>query len=298
MSLLTLTTPINSQVLWYIIVSPMVSVVDDINDLKNGIYIQKAEKKGVYREVSENINELSVVLKENEIERKQNDEAKEQWIANISHDLKTPLSSIKGYAELLEGESYEIDLADAKRYAQIILRNSNYIQELVNDLSLIYKLKNKVVPFNFKEENLVSVIQEIVIDLLNNSRYVGREINFNYNKEKISYNCDKKYFIRAIYNFLINSLEHNIKETIINVDVQENDESIVITIEDNGQGIKDEDLRNIFKRYYRGSDKNSSDNGSGLGMAIAKEVIDKHNGEIDIKSKLGHGTAIKINLKK
>ncbi|MFU7516041.1 ATP-binding protein [Clostridium sp. HCS.1] len=276
------------------LVKPMLSLVEDIDDLKNGIYDKKANKKGIFKDVSKNINNLSSVLKENEIQRKEVDKAKEEWIANISHDLKTPLSSIKGYAELLKGDEYEINIEEAKRYGSAILDNSNYIQDLVNDLSLVYKLKNKVIPINFKEENLISLIKESIIDLLNNSKYSDREINLNYYYENIIVNCDKKYLKRAINNLIINSLEHNSKDTIVDVSIQKKDTSIFIKIEDNGQGIRKEDLKNIFNRYYKGVTTSSSSNGSGLGMAIAKEVIECHGGSINLESEPGIGTKIII----
>ena len=276
------------------LVKPMLSLVEDIDDLKNGIYDKKANKKGIFKDVSKNINNLSSVLKENEIQRKEVDKAKEEWIANISHDLKTPLSSIKGYAELLKGDEYEINIEEAKRYGSAILDNSNYIQDLVNDLSLVYKLKNKVIPINFKEENLISLIKESIIDLLNNSKYSDREINLNYYDENIIVNCDKKYLKRAINNLIINSLEHNSKDTIVAVSIQKKDTSIFIKIEDNGQGIRKEDLKNIFNRYYKGVTTSSSSNGSGLGMAIAKEVIECHGGSINLESEPGIGTKIII----
>lgn len=279
------------------LVKPMVSVVEDIDDLKNGIYINKKNKQGIFKEVSKNINNLSLILKENELQRKEADKAKEEWIANISHDLKTPLSSIKGYAELLKGDQYEINIEEAKRYGTAILDNSNYIQELVNDLSLVYKLKNKVLPIKFKEENLINLLQESIIDLLNNSKYSNREINFNYYDDNIILDCDKKYLKRAINNFIINSLEHNSKDTIVIVSVLKKENNINIIIEDNGYGIKEEDFKNIFTRYYRGVNTSSAYNGSGLGMAIAKEVIDCHDGVINIESEVGLGTKIIIVLK-
>lgn len=278
------------------LIKPMVSVVEDIDNLKNGIYKSRKDKQGIFKEVSKNINDLSVVLKENEIQRKEVDKAKEEWIANISHDLKTPLSSIKGYAELLKGDEYEINIEDAKRYGNSILDNSDYIQELVNDLSLIYKLKNKVLPISFKEENIVALSQEIIIDLLNNSKYSNREINFNYSYEKILLNCDRKYLKRAINNLVINSLEHNYKDTIVDISVLREDKQIKIIIEDNGQGIREEELKNIFNRYYRGVTTSSSSKGSGLGMAIAKEVIEWHSGSINIESEVEIGTKITIDL--
>lgn len=280
------------------IVKPMVSVVNDIEDLKSGIYSIKKEKKGVYKEVSKNINDLSLVLKENEVERKEIDKAKEQWIANIGHDLKTPLSSIKGYAELLKGDVYDINIDDAKRYGGIILSTSNYIEELVNDLSLVYKLKNKVLPFKFKEEDMVLLIQNIVIEILNNSKYSEREINFEYKeKEKINFKCDKKYIKRALNNFIVNALEHNPEDTVVEISLAKTKAGIEIVIKDNGQGIEEEELKHIFQRYYRGEKNNSLQNGSGLGMAIAKEVIDGHDGVIKIESEVSVGTIIRISFK-
>lgn len=278
------------------LVKPMVSVVNDINDLKNGLYKNKPIKNGVFEEVSKNINELSNVLKENEIKRTEVDKVKEEWIANITHDLKTPLSSIKGYAELIQGNDYVVDIEEAKKYGSRILDNSNYIQELVNDLSLVYKLKNKVIPINLKNENIIILLQENIIDLLNNSKYTDREINFNYENEKVISLCDKKYFKRAINNIIINSLEHNSKGTVVNVSLLEEEGRIKIIIEDNGQGIKEEDLIYIFDRYYKGVNSNSSYKGSGLGMAIAKEIIIYHNGSINIESEVGVGTKITIVL--
>lgn len=278
------------------LVKPMVSVVKDIEDLKNGIYKPKEEKQGVFKEVSRNINDLSLILKKNEMQRNEVDKAKEEWIANISHDLKTPLSSIKGYAELLAGEDYEINLEEAKRYSNTILNNSNHIQELVDDLSLIYKLKNKVLPTSFKDENLVAILQECIIDILNNSKYSERDINFNYTDKKIILNCDKKYLKRAINNLIINALEHNLKDTVVDISISRKENGVNIIIEDNGQGISEEDLNNIFDRYYRGVNKSSASKGSGLGMAIAKEVINWHKGKINIESEVGKGSKVGIVL--
>lgn len=278
------------------LVKPMVSVVDDINDLKNGLYKNKPIKKGVFEEVSKNINELSNVLKENETKRNEVDKVKEEWIANITHDLKTPLSSIKGYAELIQGNDYVVDIEEAKKYSSRILDNSNYIQELVNDLSLVYKLKNKVIPINLNDENIITLLQENIIDLLNNSKYADREINFNYENEKIIVPCDKKYLKRAINNIIINSLDHNSKGTVVNVSILEEKGRIKIIIEDNGQGIKEENIIYIFDRYYKGVNSNSSYKGSGLGMAIAKEIIIYHSGNINIESEVGVGTKITIVL--
>ena len=147
-----------------------------------------------------------------------------------------------------------------------------------------------------KNENIITLLQENIIDLLNNSKYADREINFNYENEKVIASCDKKYLKRAINNIIINSLEHNSKETIVNITVIEKNSNIEIIIEDNGEGIKEEELIYIFDRYYKGVNSNSSYKGSGLGMAIAKEIIIYHSGNINIESEVGVGTKITIVL--
>jgi len=140
----------------------------------------------------------------------------------------------------------------------------------------------------------VTILQECIIDLLNNSNYSEREVNFDFDDENIIINCDKKYIKRAITNLLVNAMDHNTEDTVIDVSVFKKDSFINIIIEDNGQGIGEADLKNIFNRYYRGVNSSSKSKGSGLGMAISKEIITWHKGDIKVQSEIGKGTKIEI----
>lgn len=276
--------------------APVADIIADIKMLSQGQYeVKDIKESEIYREVNENIKVLSEALKKNEEERKEMEKMKEQWIANMAHDLKTPLASVNGYSQFLIDEDYELSDSDVKRYGKIIRDKTKYIEELINDLSLIYKFKNKVVPLNFKKENIVDVVREIVIDILNSPTYSDSNINIDYSSEEIYINCDKIYIRRALNNFIFNALVHNPKGTEINIEINSNEKSeVFIEIKDNGNGIKEEELNHLFDRYYRASNTGESHKGSGLGMAIGKEIIDMHGGEIKVFSKISEGTSIRI----
>ncbi|WP_077834549.1 sensor histidine kinase [Clostridium felsineum] len=278
--------------------SPVADIIDNIKIISKGKYkVKNINKFGIYEEVNENLKNLASIIKENEEERKSTEKMKEQWIANIAHDLKTPLSSINGYSQFLTSEDYELQDKDVKRYGQIVKDKTEYIQALIEDLSLIYKFKNKVVPLEKKRENIVEVVREIIIDILNNPLYGDRNINIHYASEDIYLNCDKKYIKRVFNNFIMNSIVHNPKDTEITIDIKEGVKSeVIIEIRDNGNGIREEELKSLFNRYYRATNTGESHKGSGLGMAIGKEIINMHNGEIEAFSRLSEGTSIVMSF--
>src|SRR5699024_12419517 len=119
------------------------------------------------------------IFRSNEEERKNLDNMREEWIANISHDIKTPLVSIKGYAETLSNEEYEFTRGEIKEYSEIIENKSDYIKELIDDLNLSTRLKNKALTLNLENINIVSLVREIIIDILNNHKNSKVNIEFS-----------------------------------------------------------------------------------------------------------------------
>ncbi|MGL5312026.1 MAG: sensor histidine kinase [Peptostreptococcaceae bacterium] len=273
---------------------PVKNIIGAVDDLHDGNYEVYYKENGIYSDVFKKLNNLSYKLKDNEQERKKIDKMKEDWIANISHDIKTPLSSIKGYAEFLEGD-YDFSSEDVKSYAGIINNKADYIKELVDDLNLNIKLKNNKSILNKEETNIVNLVKNSVIDILNDSKYSESNIEFESEEEKIILDVDKVFIQRVINNLIYNALVHNENDISIVVNIYKRDK-IHIVISDNGKGISEEDLAHIFDRYYRGTNTGEAHKGSGLGMAIAKEIINAHNGEIEVESILGKGTKIDIIL--
>ncbi|MBU3204964.1 sensor histidine kinase [Clostridium algidicarnis] len=274
---------------------PLVGIINDVKDLSEGNYNLKRGEKGIYKEVYYNINNLSSKLRSNEEERKKLDKMREEWISNISHDIKTPLVSVKGYAEILSSEEYDCTKEEVREYSKIIEDKSNYIKDLIDDLNLSTRLKNKVLVLSLKNSNIVSLVRRVVIDILNNPQTSNVNIEFSAAREVIERDIDEILIKRVITNILYNAIVHNGENVDIEVKVEKKDK-VHIFIIDNGRGIKEEELNYIFERYYRGTSTGRRHKGSGLGMAIAKDIIEAHNGTINVKSELLVGTKIEIIL--
>lgn len=274
---------------------PLVSIINDIKTLSEGEYNLQREEIGIYKQIYKTINNLSSKLRSNEEERKNLDKMREEWISNISHDIKTPLASIKGYAEVLSSEEYDFTKAEMEEYARIIEDKSDYIRELIDDLNLSTRLKNKAITLNLKRINIVPLVRGVVIDILNDSKTSNMDIKFSATREVIEKDVDEILIKRVVTNLLYNAIVHNDENVAIEVKIEKKDK-VHILITDNGKGIKEEDLKNIFERYYRGTNTGTKHKGSGLGMAIANDIVKAHDGSINIKSQLGVGTEIEVIL--
>ncbi|MDU5103996.1 MAG: HAMP domain-containing sensor histidine kinase [Clostridium butyricum] len=274
---------------------PISEIITNIDILSKGNYNLYTKEKGIYKAVFENINDLSSTLRENENQRKELESMREEWLANITHDIKTPLASIQGYAEIISDKDYEFTRDEMQEYTEIIYSKSKYIRELVDELNLSTRLKNNALSLNKQNTNLVALLRNVVIDILNDSRYENRNIEFNSNIDVIEKEVDVMLLKRALTNLIFNAVVHNNESVQVKVEIKKIDK-INISIKDNGNGINTKDLKHIFDRYYRGTNTGEVHKGSGLGMAISKEIINNHGGEIQINSKLGCGTEILITL--
>jgi signal transduction histidine kinase len=203
--------------------------------------------------------------------------------------MKTPLASIRGYAELLNDG--KMTPGEQTEYAQIIEKQSLHMQDLLDDLNLTMRLRHQQLPLSLTEVNMVQFIREIVIDTLNTPQYEQADIEFNATKDVIKYHIDEHFMRRAVMNFLHNALLHNPSDVAVNVLVDDTS----ITISDNGKGISAEDLEHIFERYYRGTNTEQT-HGTGLGTAIARDIIEAHGGTVTITSEEQQGTTVSIQL--
>ncbi|WP_102272090.1 sensor histidine kinase [Cytobacillus massiliigabonensis] len=274
---------------------PLHTLIDGIKKLANHEFNHHTESRGLYKNVFYNLNHLADQLKLSEKERKKLDLMKEEWIANISHDIKTPLSSIQGYAEMIKDPEYDFSPEEVREYAGIIEAKSLYIKEVMEDLNLSTRLKNKELTLNKKEVNIVALLRKIVIDLLNDPKYANRDIQFHVNEENIMAEVDEILFRRAINNLILNAIVHNNDQVKVEVSIEMKEQTHIL-IKDDGKGIKEKELERIFDRYYRGTNTGAAHKGSGLGMAIAHDIIKAHDGQITIQSEIGCGTSIEIQI--
>ncbi|MBD8005195.1 sensor histidine kinase [Bacillus norwichensis] len=273
-----------------VLTKPVTNIIDRISQLKKRNFtVQETKKPGIYKPVFSNLNDVSQTLQAHEEERLKLEKMRDEWISNVSHDLKTPLASIQGYAELLRDQ--DVSQLERLEYSEVIERQSIYMKDLLDDFNLTMRLRNQEMPLNLQETRMESFVREIVIDLLNNPQFGQYEISFMSDSPDLKWNIDRHLMKRAILNFVYNALIHN--DENIAVTIRINTDSL--TIEDNGKGIPADDLEQIFERYYRGTNTGNI-RGTGLGMAISRDIIEAHGGKVSLTSKIDLGTTVEIRL--
>jgi signal transduction histidine kinase len=186
-----------------------------------------------------------------------------------------------------------LELEDRLQYADIIVNKADYMDKLVEDLKLTYQLRQDRSTVERKRENLIELVRDSIIDLLNHPAYQHADIVFETDSEEVPFICDRTLLQRAISNLLTNALVHNPPATKIVVRVFSG-QLLYVEIQDFGQGIPEADLENLFDRYYRGTNTGEAHKGSGLGMAIAMQIVEVHGGSIVVNSQIGQGTTVKM----
>ncbi len=269
-------------------------IAKGIGNISRRVY-KTIPEKGTFGSVYMALNKMNEEIRHSDQIKEETDRVRREWITNITHDLKTPLSPVKGYAELL-ADGTDIDTKTAQEYGTIILKNVDYAEKLMNDLKLTYQLESGAFPFRPQPVRLVRYLKELVIDIANDPAFSDRDIEFACDLPEFTVSIDPDLFHRAISNLVINALVHNPPTTKVIVSVLKENQNIYISVRDNGIGISETEQAELFTRYYRGTNTKEKTEGSGLGLAIAKQIIVLHGGEIAVKSKIGEGTEFSIRL--
>lgn len=273
----------------------LAKITEGIEEISMRSYVSLPEK-GMFREIYRKLNQMDKELCNSDKVQRETERTRQEWIANITHDLKTPLSPVKGYAELLT-DNLVSNSDIVQEYGKIILKNVNHAEKLINDLKLTYQLESGVIPYHPTEIPFVRYLRELVIDIVNDPAFCNRSIEFESNREEIRICVDRDLFRRAMGNLIVNALTHNPPETTVTVLVNLNQsDKVTVLVFDNGTGISDEEQKQLFERYYRGTNTSEKPEGSGLGLAIAKQIITLHGGDISVNSKPDQGTEFMISL--
>ena len=257
---------------------------------------QPLQENGMFGEIYSALNKMDRDIHRADQISQETETTRREWIANITHDLKTPLSPIKGYAELLT-DSSDKEKQTVQEYGSIILKNINYTENLINDLKLTYQLDSGSIPYNPQKIRITRCVKEWVIDIVNDPVFSDRDIAFECNMPELYAHIDSALFRRAVTNLILNALTHNPAKTTVSVtlDTDKND-GILLSVRDNGNGLSESEQSKLFERYYRGTNTKEKPEGSGLGLAIANQIVTLHGGEITVKSQLGIGTEFVIHV--
>ena len=244
--------------------------------------------------------EMRLRLKENAEEKIQYDKESKELISNISHDLKTPITAIKGYVEgILDGVASSPEKLD--KYIRTIYNKANDMDRLIDELTFYSKIDTNRIPYNYSKINVSQYFRDCVEEVGLDMEARGIEFGyFNHVDEDVQIIADAEQLKRVINNIISNSVKYlDKKKGIINIRIKDVGDFIQVEIEDNGKGIAAKDLPNIFDRFYRtDSSRNSSQGGSGIGLSIVRKIIEDHGGRIWATSKEGVGTAVHFVLRK
>ncbi|MFQ3545549.1 ATP-binding protein [Halobacillus rhizosphaerae] len=272
---------------------------DKISEGNLDFYMESKNKDELGKLVN-TFDDMRGKLKESLELREHYENNRKELIASISHDLKTPLTSIRGYVEgIQDGVAKTEDKLE--RYLGTIRSKAEYMDRLINELFLYSKLDLKKEPFNFEKVKISPFIEDYVEELKFELAQENVQVSLNVQKTAHAIvSIDRNKMIRVLNNILNNSVNYveNGKGRI-EIDVNEQEETVMIRISDNGSGVSMEEISNIFNRFYRSDPSRSSKTGgSGLGLAIALQIIKAHGGEIWAENGLEHGLSIVFTLPK
>ncbi|MFD1678001.1 ATP-binding protein [Alicyclobacillus fodiniaquatilis] len=300
--------------------APILHMMNWLQNLANQSYLEPTGAQGLpkskkdvngplrrpyrmYREVLATLEHLAVALQQSEEQRKRLDQTRDEWIAGISHDLHTPLSSIQGYANLLAAPDYVLTANEVHEFGEYISDKATYMSGLIEELGLTFRLKNESLSLQSKPEDIIELTRRSVITLVNDEQSKAQTVLFESVEDELIYPIDARWFTRALDNLLANAVLHNPVGVTISVEVQSEPEvgcrypGVRIQVKDDGVGMDEDTVAHLFDRYYRGT--NTSEihaKGTGLGTAIAKQLIEAHGGHITVESVKDQGTSITIQL--
>ena len=220
-----------------------------------------------------------------------NAKLRQEFTANVSHELKTPLTSISGYSELIENGMTNED--DVVRFATEIHRNSSRLLTMINDIIRLSELDVTDMQVQFEEVDLFEIATNCVNMLRVNA--VKNMVTLNLSGEHCVILANKGMMEEVVYNLCDNAIRYNVKNGNVDVSIHKTEDNVVLTVKDNGIGISKGNQERIFERFYRvDKSRSKSTGGTGLGLAIVKHILSQNNAKMELESEIGVGTEIRV----
>ena len=281
---------------------PLVKLKKATQNIKEGNldFVLDVEGKDEFSELCQDFEEMRRRLKESTEEKSLIEKENRELISNISHDLKTPITAVKGYVEgIMDGVADTPEKMD--RYVRTIYNKTNEMDHLINELTLYSKIDTNRIPYTFSKLNVEDYFEDCSEEVGLELETRGIELVYaNYVEKDVMVIADGEQIRRVIHNIISNAIKYMDKpKGIIQIRIKDVGDFIQIEIEDNGKGIGPKDLPYIFDRFYRTDvSRNSSKGGSGIGLSIVKKILEDHGGKVWATSRLGIGTIMYFVLRK
>ena len=284
------------------IATPLVKLKKATQNIKEGNLDFGLDVEGddEFSELCRDFEEMRKRLKESAEEKVLLDKENKELISNISHDLKTPITAVKGYVEgIMDGVADTPEKMD--RYVKTIYNKTNEMDHLINELTFYSKIDTNRIPYTFSKLNVEDYFGDCAEEVGLELETRGIELVYaNYVESGVLVIADGEQIRRVIHNIISNAIKYMDKpKGIIQIRVKDVGDFIQVEIEDNGKGIAAKDIAYIFDRFYRTDvSRNSSKGGSGIGLSIVKKILEDHGGKVWATSRLGIGTIMYFVLRK
>lgn len=271
---------------------PIHQMTQNARRLAQGDYNVVFEKAG-YTEIDELADTLNVATKE----LSKTDKIRKELIANVSHDLRTPLTMIKAYSEMIRDLSGD-NKKKREEHLQVIIDETDRLTRLVNDMMDLSKIESGIASLTKERFNYTEIVDKVVdnFKLIHQNDTCKFELE---NQKEVYVNADKTKIERVLYNLISNAINHSGESKVITIKVTSNGRVVKTEVMDNGIGINKEDLPHIWDRYYRvNKNYKRADAGSGLGLSIVKDILIAHKVNYGVSSKEGQGADFWFHLER
>lgn len=284
------------------IATPLVKLRKATRNIKDGNldFVLDVEGTDEFSELCRDFEEMRRRLKESAEEKIILDKENKELISNISHDLKTPITAVKGYVEgIMDGVADTPEKMD--RYVRTIYNKTNEMDHLINELTFYSKIDTNRIPYTFSKLNVEDYFSDCAEEIGLELETRGIQLCYaNYVDRSVQVIADGEQIRRVIHNIIGNAIKYMDKaKGVIQIRVKDVGDFVQVEIDDNGKGIASKDLAYIFDRFYRTDvSRNSSKGGSGIGLSIVKKIMEDHGGKVWATSREGIGTIMYFVLRK
>nr|WP_296084853.1 HAMP domain-containing sensor histidine kinase [uncultured Blautia sp.] len=284
------------------VATPLVKLRKATQNIKEGNldFVLEVDGTDEFAELCQDFEEMRRRLKESAEEKVLLDKENKELISNISHDLKTPITAVKGYVEgIMDGVADTPEKMD--RYVRTIYNKTNEMDHLINELTFYSKIDTNRIPYTFSKLNVDDYFSDCAEEVGLELETRGIQLYYaNYVEKDVLVIADGEQIRRVIHNIISNAIKYMDKpKGVIQIRVKDVGDFIQVEIEDNGKGIASKDLTYIFDRFYRTDvSRNSSKGGSGIGLSIVRKILEDHGGKVWATSREGIGTIMYFVLRK
>lgn len=267
---------------------PLSEINSSLDKIKEGDYTVKLKVKNTFFLTKNIVNTFNDMAKKlNSVDTMKND-----FIASMSHELKTPLSAIEGYSKLIDNEN--ITKEESNQYIEIIRKNAEHLSKLAEDILIITKFEGEQI---ISENELYSLDEQIRQSIIfMEPKWQSKNIEFDLELQPIKIVANPSILQHVWFNLISNAIKFSKENSIISINSFNNGRDVKVIVSDNGCGISEEQQKHIFEKFYQ-ADSSRGIAGNGLGLAIVKNVLDVYKSEITVNSTLGEGSTFTVTLK-